>query len=59
MSSIQQLDLSSLNQLFLQMSRDFREAVRNGKTPEELRSLQSQLYYVHEELRARRFRYQP
>jgi len=57
MNSIKELDLSALNQLFLQMSREFREEIRKGKPPEQLCQLQSYLYNVHEELKSRRFRY--
>ncbi|MCE3282970.1 MAG: hypothetical protein K0Q66_1707 [Chitinophagaceae bacterium] len=59
MKPLAKLDISSLNRLFLEMSRDFREGVRTGKKPEELSQLQTLLYQVHEELRARRFRYSP
>lgn len=59
MNSIKNLDLPSLNQLFLQMSRDFREAIKSGKSPQEVYQLQCQLHFVHQELRTRRFRYQP
>jgi hypothetical protein len=56
---IQRWDLSTLNQFFLQKSREFREGIRAGKQPEELQDLYYLMNQLYSEMRERRFAYVP
>ncbi|HEX6916119.1 MAG TPA: hypothetical protein VF145_12810 [Chitinophagaceae bacterium] len=55
----QHLDIKELNQLFLELSRSYRKAIRAGLQPAELALLEAQLYQVYSVLRTRRFSYAP
>jgi hypothetical protein len=50
-------DIKSLNQLFLQLSRDFRDGLKSGQEPQELKQLQVTILKVHHILRSKRFNY--
>lgn len=49
------LDKRSLNKLFLQLSRQFRQEIKAGKPSHELAALHTKLSAVHEALKNKQF----